>query len=146
MNQMKTFNLKQKDIVKKWYLIDATDLVLGRLATAVAVILKGKNKPTFTPYLDCGDNVVIINAEKVGFNGVQKDKVYYKHTGYPGGIKSITLEKQLQEHPDRVIRAAVKGMLSKNPLGRQQMRNLRIYAGVEHPHEAQVPEKIEIKA
>ena len=141
---MKTFSLKQKEISKKWFLIDAEGVVLGRLATQVATILRGKNKPTYTPHLDCGDNVVIVNAAKVAFTGSKKDKKYYRYSGYPGGLKETSLDKVLESNPERAIVAAVKGMLGKGPLGRQQMKNLRVYAGADHQQAAQQPEKLEL--
>lgn len=143
---MRTFILKQKDIDKKWILVDAEGKVLGRLATEVATILRGKNKPTYTPFLDCGDNVIVINADKIAFNGDRLAKKYYSYSGYPGGLKETNLERMLEDKPEDVITKAVKGMLGRGPLARQQMRNLRVYAGAEHPHVAQNPEKIEIDA
>lgn len=143
---MKTFILKKKDIEKKWVVVDAEDKVLGRLASEIAVILRGKNKPTYTPFLDCGDNVVVINAAKIAFNGDRLAKKYYSYSGFPGGLKETNLERILAEKPEQAIMKAVKGMLGRGPLGRQQLRNLRVYAGAEHPHTAQNPEKIEIDA
>ncbi len=133
---------------KKWVLIDADGLVVGRVASIVANILRGKHKPSFTPHIDCGDNVIIINAEKVRFTGKKLgDKVYYKHTGYAGGIKSVTAEKLLGgRFPERVLEKAVERMVPRGPLGRQQMRNLRVFAGTDHPHAAQNPEIIDIAA
>jgi large subunit ribosomal protein L13 len=135
-------------VEKKWVLIDADGLVVGRVATIVANILRGKHKPSFTPHIDCGDNVVIINADKVRFTGNKlKDKTYYKHTGYAGGIKEVTAEKLLGgRFPDRVLEKAVERMIPRGPLGRQQMRNLRIFAGTEHPHAAQNPELLDVAA
>ena len=141
---MKTFSLKQKEISKKWFLIDAEGQVLGRLATQVATILRGKNKPTYTPHLDCGDNVVIVNAAKVAFKGSKKDKKYYRYSGYPGGLKETSLDKVLESNPERAVTAAVKGMLGKGPLGRRQLKNLRVYAGADHEQSAQQPEKFEL--
>lgn len=143
---MKTYSAKPADIEKKWVLIDAENLVVGRLATIIAMRLRGKHLPTFTPHMDCGDNVVVINAEKVKFTGKkQSDKIYYRHTGYPGGIKSTTPDKVLEgNHPERVLELAVKRMLPGGPLSRQQLSNLRIYGGAEHPHEAQNPEKLDV--
>ncbi len=131
---------------KKWVLIDAEGLVVGRAATIIANILRGKHKPSFTPHVDCGDNVIIVNAAKVKFTGKKlTDKVYYKHTGYAGGIKAITPQKVLEgRFPERVLEKAIERMIPRGPLGRQQMRNLRIFAGAEHPHEAQNPEVIDI--
>ena len=145
---MKTFSATPKDIEKSWILIDADGLVVGRLAALIATRLRGKHKPTFTPHMDCGDNIVVINAEKVVLTGNKRsDKVYYWHTGYPGGIKERTAVKILEgKHPERVLHKAVERMLSRGPLGRQQMKNLRIYSGAEHPHEAQNPTKVDIAA
>ena len=145
---MKTFSLKASEIEKKWVVIDAEGVVLGRLAQAVANILRGKNKTTYTPHLDCGDNVVIVNAEKVKLTGKKlSDKIYYRHTGHPGGIKSQTAGEILSgRFPERVVQKAVERMIPKGPLGRQQMRNLRVYAGAEHPHEAQSPEVFDVAA
>jgi len=138
---MKTFSATPADIDKKWILIDAEGIVLGRLATTVAMILRGKHKPTFTPHMDMGDNVIVINADKVQMTGSKRDdKRYYWHTGYPGGIKFRTARQVLEgAHPERVVEKAVERMISRNRLGRQQMTHLRIYAGAEHPHEAQQP-------
>ncbi|MBB3981316.1 large subunit ribosomal protein L13 [Sphingobium fontiphilum] len=132
-------------VEKKWLLIDAEGLVVGRLASTVANILRGKHKPSFTPHVDCGDNVIIINAGKVKFTGKKlTDKVYYKHTGYAGGIKETTPAKILEgRFPERVLEKAIERMIPRGPLGRQQMRNLRIFAGAEHPHEAQNPEVLD---
>ncbi len=138
---MKTFNIKQNDIKKNWVLIDAEGLVLGRLATHIATVLRGKNKPSFTPNVDCGDNVIVINAEKVHLTGQKRDKkIYYWHTGYPGGIKNRTASDILDgKFPERVIVKAVQRMLPGGPLSRKQMKNLKVYAGSAHPHEAQQP-------
>lgn len=135
-------------IEKKWHLIDADGLVVGRLASIVANILRGKHKPSFTPNIDCGDNVIIINADKVRFTGRKtQQKVYYKHTGYAGGIKSVTAAKVLEgRFPERVLEKAVERMIPRGPLGRQQMRNLRIFAGTEHSHTAQNPEVLDVAA
>ena len=135
-------------VEKKWHLIDADGLVVGRLASIVANILRGKHKPSFTPHIDCGDNVVIINAEKVRFTGRKAaQKIYYKHTGYAGGIKSVTAAKVLDgRFPERVLEKAIERMIPRGPLGRQQMRNLRVFAGAEHPHEAQSPEVLDVAA
>ncbi|MDB5690650.1 MAG: rplM [Sphingomonas bacterium] len=131
---------------KKWLLIDAEGLVVGRLASIVASILRGKHKPSFTPHIDCGDNVVIINAEKVRFTGRKAaQKVYYRHTGYAGGIKGVTAAKVLDgRFPERVLEKAVERMIPRGPLGRDQMRNLRIFAGTEHPHVAQDPQVLDV--
>ncbi|MBM3611997.1 MAG: 50S ribosomal protein L13 [Alphaproteobacteria bacterium] len=145
---MKTFTATPADIVKKWILVDAEGVVLGRLAAEVAKILRGKHKPTFTPHMDMGDNVIIVNADKVQMTGKKReDKLYYWHTGYPGGIKHRTARQILEgAHPERVVEKAVERMISRNRLGRQQMSNLRVYAGAEHPHVAQSPEVLDIKA
>jgi large subunit ribosomal protein L13 len=145
---MKTYSAKPADIVKKWVLVDAEDLVLGRMSSIVAAILRGKNKPMFTPHMDCGDNVVIINAEKIHMTGKKRtDELYYRHTGYPGGIKSISPAEILEgKFPERVVKKAIERMLPRGPLARQQMRNLKVYAGSEHPHEAQQPEKLDVAA
>ena len=142
-----TISIKPTEVVRKWYLIDATDLVLGRLASQIAKILRGKHKTTFTPHVDCGDNVIVINAEKVALTGNKlADKVYYHHTGFVGGIKGITAGKQLEEHPERVIIKAVERMISRNKMGREQMTKLHVYAGPSHPHTAQTPETLDIAA
>jgi large subunit ribosomal protein L13 len=135
-------------IEKKWHLIDAEGLVVGRLASIVANILRGKHKPSFTPNIDCGDNVIIINAGKVRFTGKKlSDKIYYKHTGYAGGLKEITAGKILEgRFPERVLEKAVERMIPRGPLGREQMRNLRIFAGAEHDHAAQNPEVLDVAA
>ncbi len=145
---MKTYSAKPADINKKWVLIDAENMVVGRLAAIIATRLRGKHLPTFTPHMDCGDNVVVINAEKVKFTGKKRqDKVYYRHTGYPGGIKETTPAKVLEgRNPERVLQLAVKRMMPGGPLTRQQLSNLRIYAGTEHPHEAQSPEALDVAA
>jgi large subunit ribosomal protein L13 len=144
---MKTFTATPADIEKKWILIDAEGVVLGRLATIVANILRGKNKPTFTPHMDMGDNVIIINADKVQMTGKKRDdKVYYWHTGHPGGIKQRTARQVLEgKHPERVVEKAVERMITRNRLGRQQMTNLRVYPGAAHPHEAQQPTVLDVK-
>jgi large subunit ribosomal protein L13 len=145
---MRTYSAKPSEIEKKWWIIDAEGLVLGRLATIVAVYLRGKHKPTFTPHMDCGDNIVIVNAEKVRLTGSKRTaKTYYWHTGYPGGIKSRTADKILDgDHPERVIQKAVQRMITRGPLGRVQMGNLKVYGGSEHPHEAQQPETLDVGA
>ena len=144
---MKTYSATPADIDKKWIMIDAEGVVLGRLASIVAMRLRGKHKASFTPHMDCGDNVVIINAEKVQITGKKRQENYYWHTGYPGGIKSRTKEEILEgDHPERVLMRAIKRMLPGNRLSRKQMTNLRIYAGSEHPHEAQAPEVLDVKS
>jgi len=145
---MKTFSATPKDIEKSWILIDAEGLVVGRLAALIATRLRGKHKPSFTPHMDCGDNIVVINAGNIVLTGNKRsDKVYYWHTGYPGGIKERSAEKILDgKHPERVLQKAVERMVPRGPLGRKQMKNLRIYAGAEHPHEAQNPVKLDVTA
>jgi len=145
---MKTFSATPSDIEKKWILIDADGVVLGRLASQVAKILRGKHKPSFTPHMDCGDNVIIVNAEKVKLTGKKlTDRKFFWHTGHPGGIKERTMGQILEgDYPERVIVKAVERMITRNNLGRQQMKNLRVYAGAEHPHEAQQPEVLDLKA
>ncbi|MFC4668401.1 50S ribosomal protein L13 [Seohaeicola nanhaiensis] len=144
---MKTFTATPADIDKKWILIDAEGVVLGRLASIVANRLRGKHKPTFTPHMDMGDNVIVINADKVQITGKKRDEKFYWHTGHPGGIKSLTKQQILEgKHPERVVTQAVKRMLQGNKLSRQQMTHLRVYAGTEHPHEAQSPEVLDVKS
>jgi large subunit ribosomal protein L13 len=143
---MKTYQAKKEELKHQWYLVNAEGKVLGRLASELAKILRGKHKPTFTPHVDTGDFVVVVNAEKVGLTGKKlKDKIYYRHTGYPGGIKEVSAEKLLAKKPTELIRRAVKGMLPKNSLGRQMLRKLKIYAGPNHPHKAQNPVPLELK-
>ena len=138
---MKTFMASPATIDRKWYVVDATDMTLGRLASEVAKVLRGKNKPIFTPHIDCGDNVIVINAEKIKVTGKKMDqKVYYHHSDYVGGLKEATLREMLAKKPEQVIELAVKGMLPKGPLGRQMFTKLHVYAGPEHKHEAQKPE------
>ena len=142
---MRTFTATPATINHKWYVVDATDKVLGRLATEVASRLRGKHKAEYTPHMDTGDYIVVINAEKIGVTGnKEKDKMYHHHTGYVGSLKSIPLGKLRETHPDRIIKTAVKGMLPKNSLGRTMYRKLKVYAGSEHPHEAQQPIKLEV--
>ncbi|MDA1310791.1 MAG: 50S ribosomal protein L13 [Proteobacteria bacterium] len=145
---MGTYSAKPSEIEKKWWLIDAEGLVLGRLASIVAKYLRGKHKPTFTPHMDCGDNIVIVNAQKIRLTGNKRtSKTYYWHTGYPGGIKSRTADKILDgAHPERVVEKAIQRMITRGPLGRKQMGNLRVYGGAEHPHEAQQPVVLDIAA
>ena len=145
---MTTVSAKPAEVEKQWVLIDATDLVVGRLASQIALRLRGKHLPIFTPHVDCGDNVIGSNAEKVRFTGRKyEQQTYYKHTGYPGGIKERTAKQLLEgRFPERVIEADVRRMMPRGPLGRQQMRNLRVYAGAEHPHEAQQPVTIDVGA
>jgi large subunit ribosomal protein L13 len=145
---MKTYNIKPADVEKKWILIDADGLVVGRLAALIATRLRGKHSPHYTPNVDCGDNVIVINGEKVKFTGNKLEgKRYYWHTGHPGGIKDRTAGKILGgDHPERILLKAVQRMLPSGPLARQQFSNLRVYVGSEHPHEAQQPEVIDIAA
>jgi large subunit ribosomal protein L13 len=144
---MTTYSAKPSEIEKKWILIDAEGLVVGRLAAIIAARLRGKHKPTFTPHMDCGDNVVVVNAEKVVLTGNKlANKKYYWHTGYPGGIKERTADKILEgRFPERIVQKAVQRMLPGGPLSRRQLSNLRVYAGAEHPHEAQNPEALDVK-
>ncbi len=142
---MKTFTLKAKDIKKNWYLIDAEDQVLGRLSTKIAQLIRGKEKPEFTPHLDMGDFVIVVNADKVKVSGSKEDdKVYWRHSGFPGGQKETSLSEMRDKFPDRIITNAVKGMLPHNRLGRKMLKNLKVYADENHPHEAQQPIKIDL--
>jgi large subunit ribosomal protein L13 len=145
---MATFSAKASDIDKKWVLIDAEGLVVGRLAALIASRLRGKHKPIFTPHMDCGDNVIVVNADKVVLTGNKRgDKTYYWHTGYPGGIKHRKAHQILDgAHPERVLQMAVQRMLPNGPLGRRQLKHLRVYAGAEHPHQAQNPEPLDVAA
>ena len=145
---MRTYSAKPSEIEKKWWIIDAEGLVLGRLATIVAMYLRGKHKPTFTPHMDCGDNIIIVNAEKVRLTGSKRTaKTYYWHTGYTGGKKSRPADKILDgDHPERVIQKAVQRMITRGHLGRVLMGNLKVYGGSEHPHEAQQPETLDVGA
>ncbi|MGB4337767.1 MAG: 50S ribosomal protein L13 [Bacillota bacterium] len=141
-----TFTPTPDDITRKWYVVDAAGKPLGRLATEVATILKGKHKPIYTPYIDCGDHVIVINASKVVLTGNKLDKkIHYWHTGYPGGIRQMTYRRFIETKPEKVIEKAVKGMLPHGRLGRQMFKKLKVYAGPEHPHAAQQPEVLEIK-
>jgi large subunit ribosomal protein L13 len=142
---MKTWNAKASEVERRWYLVDAEGKTLGRLATRIADTLRGKNKPQYTPHVDTGDFVVVVNAEKISVTGKKlDDKVYYRHSGYPGGIKQRTLREQLERRPTEVIRKAVKGMLPKNKLASAQLTKLKVYAGPEHPHAAQDPKPLEL--
>ena len=145
---MKTFSAKPSDVEKGWYVVDAEGLVLGRLASAIATRLRGKHKPMYTPHIDCGDHIIVINADKVRLTGNKLlDKKYHYHTGYPGGIKTRTAGGILGgAHPERVVYKAVERMISRNPLGRAQMRKLHVYAGTEHPHAGQQPQVLDIGA
>jgi len=142
---MKTYSPKKQELQNNWVVVDAQDKILGRLATEIAVRLKGKHKPEYAPHMDNGDFVIVINADKIKVTGQKlKQKKYYRHSGYPGGIKEITLEKQMAKKPEQVIQTAVKGMLPKNRLGRAQLKKLKVYAGTEHPHQAQQPVALDI--
>jgi large subunit ribosomal protein L13 len=143
---MKTYTAKPGEIERRWYVVDAEGRTLGRLATRIADQLRGKNKPQFTPHVDTGDFVVVVNAEKIAVTGKKLDeKIYYRHSGYPGGLKERTLREQLDRRPTEVLRLAVKGMLPKNKLAARQLTKLKIYAGPEHPHTAQSPEPLEVQ-
>ena len=136
-----TFMANPQNVERKWYVVDATDLVLGRLSTEVAVLLRGKHKPTYTPHVDCGDYVFIVNAEKIALTGNKlNDKLYYRHSGYPGGLKTRTAKKMLELQPQKVVAASIRGMLPHNRLGDDMYRNLYVYCGPDHPHQAQKPE------
>jgi large subunit ribosomal protein L13 len=142
---MKTFMAKEEDQKREWYVLDAQGVVLGRLATKAANILRGKLKPEFTPHVDTGDHVIIINAEKVLMTGRKlQQKLYYRHSGYPGGIKSTLAQKMMKEKPEEIIRKAIKGMIPKNKLGKEVFRKLKVYAGSDHPHEAQMPQILKL--
>ena len=142
---MRTYSAKPGEITREWYLVDAEGKTLGRLATLIADRLRGKGKPAYTPHVDTGDFVVVVNAEKIAVTGKKLDeKMYYRHSGYPGGLKERSLRVQLERQPTEVLRKAVKGMLPKNRLARQQLTKLKIYAGPEHPHEAQAPRSFEV--
>jgi len=142
---MKTQILKKSDVTRKWYIVDATNKVLGRLASKIAVVLTGKHKPQYTPHVDCGDYVVIINADKFRVTGAKmKGKIYHTHSFYPGGLKSINLETMLKKHPERVVYHAVSGMLPKNKMRARRLKRLKIYTESSHPHTAQSPQKIEL--
>jgi large subunit ribosomal protein L13 len=143
---MKTYNAKPGEVARDWYVVDAEGKTLGRLATAIADTLRGKNKPQYTPHVDTGDFVVVVNAEKIAVTGKKLDeKIYYRHSGYPGGLKERTLRDQLERRPTEVLRKAVKGMLPRNRLARQQITKLKIYAGPEHPHDAQAPKPLPLE-
>jgi large subunit ribosomal protein L13 len=142
---MKTYSAKAGDVHQDWYVVDATDKTLGRLAAEIAHRLRGKHKPEYTPHVDTGDYIVVVNCEKVRVTGAKAtDKMYYHHTGYPGGIRSASFEKLIDRAPERVLQRAVKGMLPRNPLGRAMFRKLKVYAGNEHPHAAQQPQPLNI--
>ncbi|MDH3307105.1 MAG: 50S ribosomal protein L13 [Acidimicrobiia bacterium] len=141
----KTYSTKPADVTREWLVVDATDLPLGRLASEVATILRGKHKPTFAPHLDAGDHVIVVNAEKVAVtSGKSESKIYYRHSGFPGGLREETFDRLLERRPEQIIERAVRGMIPKNRLGRQVLRKLKVYAGPDHPHEAQTPRAIEL--
>ena len=142
---MKTFSAKPETVERDWYIVDAENKTLGRLSTEIARRLRGKHKPEYTPHVDTGDYIIVINAEKVHVSGNKRtDKIYHHHTGYPGGLKSISFDKLIERAPERVIETAVKGMLPKNPLGRAMYKKMKVYAGTEHPHTAQQPKTLEV--
>ncbi len=142
---MSSFIQKPAEVERKWYVVDAEGKTLGRMASAVAAILRGKNKPTYTPHVDCGDYVIIINADKVAVTGKKRqDKIYKRHTGYPGGLRELTFEQLMEKHPEEVVRHAVKGMMPNGKLGRKMFKKLKVYAGPEHDHAAQKPEVLDI--
>jgi large subunit ribosomal protein L13 len=144
---VKTYHAKPGEVEREWLVVDATDMVLGRLASEIAQILKGKRKPQYTPHVDTGDFVIVINAEKIRLTGNKAfTKIYYSHSGYPGGLKEVPFQRMLVKHPERIIEKAVKGMLPKNTLGRAMGMKLKVYAGPEHPHEAQKPRQITLEA
>ena len=141
---MKTISVKKESVTREWYLVDATNKTLGRLSTEIAKRLRGKHKPEYTPHVDTGDYIIVVNAEKVKVTGNKMtDKIYYHHTGYPGGIKSITFDKLIERAPEKIIEKAVKGMMPKNKLSRSMLTKLKVYAGSEHPHAAQQPIRLE---
>ncbi len=142
---MKTFSAKPHQVERQWFVVDAQGQTLGRLATQVATILRGKHKPIYTPHVDCGDYVIVVNANQIHVTGQKLDqKMYYRHSGYPGGLKQSTLRRRLETHPERVIESAVRGMLPKNRLGRKMFKKLKVYAGSDHPHEAQQPKMLDL--
>ena len=142
---MKTLSAKPESVTRDWYVVDAADKTLGRLSTEIARRLRGKHKPEYTPHVDTGDYIVVVNADKVRVTGRKStDKRYYRHTGYPGGIRSMNFEEMIERHPERVIEYSVKGMLPRGPLGRAMFKKLKVYAGDEHPHTAQQPQQLEI--
>lgn len=143
---MKTIFIKDKDVPRNWYLIDATGLPMGRLAAKVASMLRGKNKPTYTPHQEMGDNIIIINAEKVAVTGTKEsDKIYYHHTGFPGGLKSFTFAKKIERHPEEPLYLAIKGMIPSTRLGKKLLKNVKVYAGSDHPHKAQNPQPLKLE-
>jgi len=146
LTTVRTFSPKDSDITRQWHVIDATDVVLGRLASHVAVLLRGKHKPIFAPHVDTGDFVIVVNADKVSLSGAKlEQKRAYRHSGYPGGLRSVSYADLMERHPERAVEKAVKGMLPKNSLGRKTLRKLKVYAGPDHPHQAQQPQPYEIR-
>lgn len=142
---MKTYVTKPAEVERSWFVVDAEEQTLGRLASKIATVLRGKHKPIYSPSVDCGDYVIVVNAEKITVTGRRmEEKNYYRHSGYPGGLKSLTLRQQLEKNPARVLETAVRGMLPKNNLGRKMLRKLKVYAGPQHPHQAQQPEPLEL--
>lgn len=142
---MKTYSAKPTEVDRKWYVVDANECILGRLASFVAIRLRGKHKPIYTPHVDTGDNIIVINANKVALTGKKwNDKLYYRHSGYMGGLKSMTAKQLLQKRPEDLVIRAVRGMLPKNSLGRKMLKKLKVYAGPEHPHVAQQPERLQL--
>jgi large subunit ribosomal protein L13 len=143
---VKTFSAKPQEVAREWLVVDAQNQTLGRLATRIATLLRGKHKPIFTPHVDCGDFVIVVNADKIHVTGKKMDqKMYYRHSQYPGGLRQIDLRRQLRTHPERVIEAAVRGMLPKNRLGHKMFKKLKVYAGPTHPHQAQQPKPLELQ-
>lgn len=142
---MKTFSAKPAEVKRDWYVVDVADKVLGRVATEIALRLRGKHKPEYTPHVDTGDHIVVINAEKIAVTGnKEQDKIYYRHTGFPGGIKDVNVRELRERAPERILENAVKGMMPKNPLGRAMLKKLHIYAGEEHKHQAQSPKALDL--
>lgn len=142
---MKTISAKPHEVEREWFVVDAQNQTLGRLATRIATVLRGKHKPIYTPHVDCGDYVIVVNADKIHVTGQKPDqKIYYRHTGYPGGLRQVTLRQRLQTYPERVVESAVRGMLPKNRLGRKMFKKLKVYAGPDHPHQAQQPKPLDV--
>jgi large subunit ribosomal protein L13 len=142
---VRTYSARPQEIEREWLVVDAQGQTLGRLATHIAAVLRGKHKPLYTPHLDCGDFVIVVNADKIQVTGKKLDqKIYYRHSGYPGGLKEIVLRRQMERHPERVIESAVRGMLPKNRLGRKMFKKLKVYAGPTHPHQAQQPRAMQL--
>jgi large subunit ribosomal protein L13 len=141
---VKTYSARPQELEREWFVVDAQGQTLGRLATRIATVLRGKHKPIYTPHVDCGDYVIVVNADKINVTGQKPDqKIYYRHTGYPGGLRSVTLRQRMRTYPERVIESAVRGMLPKNRLGRKMFKKLKVYAGPDHPHQAQQPKPLD---